>query len=131
MHTLDLIQIRRRVADVSGRHRHIQDDAVVGVHSLVAQIVHALGLAGAVKVSRLRVRPTHPLVGMTAVALDLFHPLFLTAARILCQLLLRHFLILIQPVPINARLLFNLCQILRRPGSAGFHMCRVRANDAR
>ena len=73
---LHLFQIRRFIAGVPCRHRHIQDNTMVCVQGLMAQVVHPMRFVGAIEPAGVRVCPAYSPVGVLWFPFQYFCPFF-------------------------------------------------------
>ena len=126
---LQLLQIGYRIANVPRSNHHIQNDSVIGIHTLVAKIVHPSWLARTGEHPGVRVGSANLLLGVAAILLDLFDPLLPASARLFFQFLQGLFLVTIQPLPVGPRLGINFVELFRCAGRARFYVGRVRGNQ--
>ena len=127
---LHLRQIRRFIAGIPCRCRNVQDNTVVCVQGLVAQVVHPVRFIGTVEPACVWICPAHPPVGVFWFPFQNFYPFLFLLSRLLGQIFSGFLLVCVQPFPICTRFFRRFRQIDRGPRGTGLHMGGVRRHQA-
>lgn len=125
VYMLNLIKVWNGIISVSRRGSYVQNNTVVGVYSLMRQIVRFPKLLRAVHMPCLRIASADMLLRLPSVVLDLFRPLGAPLSRAPFQFLQSFLFISIQTVIIGPGFRLDFHQFFRGAGSIGLNVRRI------